>query len=258
MFFSPSVKYIFYPKENSINSHGPEIDYEMYFNAANNITDYDIDIDYNIRFKSDANLTLKNNRKYTLLLYDFDPSRSGGEPLPAYSDYEYSNYTFYFRSNGRKKIYTSFNGKIGGFFNGKIKTLITRSSKNRQMMEVSNTKGKRAVTNYKTIEIFENKNTPLLSFLECKLETGRTHQIRVHMNFLGNSIVGDDKYKKKFKMIKNIDPMLEKKLVKLNRQFLHAKTLGFFHPRNNKEMIFNSILPQDLEIILKMLRKASK
>ena len=141
---------------------------------------------------------------------------------------------------------------------GKIETLITRSSKNRQMMEVSNTKGKSAVTNYKTIEIFENKNTPLLSLLECKLETGRTHQIRVHMNFLGNSIVGDDKYKKKFKKIKNIDPALEKKLIKLNRQFLHAKTLGFVHPRDNKEMLFNAILPQELEIILKMLRKASK
>ena len=126
------------------------------------------------------------------------------------------------------------------------------------MMEVSNNKGKIAITNYKTIEIFENKNTPLLSLLECELETGRTHQIRVHMNFLGNSIVGDDKYKKKFKKIKNIDPELEKRLVNLNRQFLHAQTLGFIHPRNNKEMLFNSILPQELEIILKMLRKASK
>ena len=82
---------------------------------------------------------------------------------------------------------------------GRIETLITRSSKNRQIMEVSNTKGKRAITNYKTIEIFENKKTPTLSLLECKLETGRTHQIRVHMNYLGHSIVGDDKYKKKLK-----------------------------------------------------------
>ena len=76
---------------------------------------------------------------------------------------------------------------------GKIETFITRSSKNRQMMEVSNSKGKKAITNYKTLEIFENKNIPTFSLLECKLETGRTHQIRVHMNFLGNSIVGDDK-----------------------------------------------------------------
>ena len=141
---------------------------------------------------------------------------------------------------------------------GKIETFITRSSKNRQMMEVSRTKGKKAITNYKTVEIFENKYTPTLSLLECKLETGRTHQIRVHMNFMGNSIVGDDKYKKKFKKIKNINVKLEKKLTNLKRQFLHAKTIGFIHPKKNKEMIFNSILPQELEIILKMLRNASK
>ena len=141
---------------------------------------------------------------------------------------------------------------------GRIETLITRSSKNRQMMEVSKTKGKKAITNYKTIEIFEDKNTPTLSLLECKLETGRTHQIRVHMNYVGNSIVGDDKYKKKFKKIKNIDPILEKNLINLDRQFLHAKIIGFIHPKKNKEMIFNSILPQELEIILKILRKPDK
>ena len=141
---------------------------------------------------------------------------------------------------------------------GKIETFITRSSKNRQMMEVSISKGKKAITNYNTMEVFENMNTPTLSLLECKLETGRTHQIRVHMKHLGNSIVGDDKYKKKFKKLKNIDPLLENNLVNLKRQFLHAKTLGFIHPKKNKEMIFNSILPYELEIILKMLRKTRK
>ena len=123
MFLSPSAKYIFYPNKSSVNSHGPEIDYEMYFDPVNGTTDYDIDIDYNVRFRSDANITIKNNRIYTKLLYDFDPSRSDGEPLPALSDYNYSNYTFYFRSNGRKKTSLSLNGKLGGFFNGKIRTL---------------------------------------------------------------------------------------------------------------------------------------
>ncbi|MBD1148597.1 RluA family pseudouridine synthase [Pelagibacterales bacterium SAG-MED30] len=141
---------------------------------------------------------------------------------------------------------------------GKVETLISRSSSNRQMMEVSIKKGKKAITNYETVEIFENKNTPTLSLLECKLETGRTHQIRVHINYLGSSIVGDDKYKKKFKKIKNIEKDLEKLLVNLNRQFLHANTLGFFHPRKKKEMIFSSILPQELEIILKKLRNTNK
>jgi len=141
---------------------------------------------------------------------------------------------------------------------GKIETLITRSSRNRQLMEVGITKGKKAITNYKTLEIFENNKTPTLSLVECKLETGRTHQIRVHMSYKGNNILGDNKYKKKFKKLKNIDINLEKSLYKLNRQFLHAKTLGFTHPKSGKELEFSSILPQDLENILKMLRNISK
>ena len=78
------------------------------------------------------------------------------------------------------------------------------------------------------------------------------------MNYLGNSIVGDDKYKKKFKKIKNINKELNELLTNLKRQFLHAKTLGFIHPKNNKRMIFDSILPQELEIVLKKLRNTKK
>jgi 23S rRNA pseudouridine1911/1915/1917 synthase len=141
---------------------------------------------------------------------------------------------------------------------GKIETLITRSSSNRQLMEVGITKGKKAITNYKTLEIFEGNKTPTLSLVECKLETGRTHQIRVHMSYKGNNILGDNKYKKKFKKLKNIDINLEKSLYKLNRQFLHAKTLGFTHPKSGKKLEFSSILPQDLENILKMLRNINK
>ena len=141
---------------------------------------------------------------------------------------------------------------------GKIETLISRSSKNRQLMEVSRSKGKRAITNYKTIEVFENDKTPTFSLVECKLETGRTHQIRVHMTHLGNNIVGDDKYKKKYKKIKNINLLLEDIISKLNRQFLHAKTLGFVHPKTKEEMIFSSILPNELNNLLKMLRNTKK
>ena len=78
------------------------------------------------------------------------------------------------------------------------------------------------------------------------------------MNYVGNSIVWDDKYKKKFKKIKNIDEKLNKLLINLNRQFLHAKTLGFIHPKKNEEMIFDSLLPNELEIILKRLRNTKK
>ena len=141
---------------------------------------------------------------------------------------------------------------------GTIKTLIKRSTKNRQLMEVSYTSGKSAITNYKTLEVFENNKTPTLSLVECKLETGRTHQIRVHMSHKGNNILGDKKYKKKFKKFKNIDPELEKLILNLERQFLHAKTLAFIHPTNRKEMKFSSFLPQELENVLKTLRKLSK
>ena len=140
--------------------------------------------------------------------------------------------------------------------NGKIETLITRSSKNRQLMSVSLSKGKNSITNYKTLEIFEKETVPTFSLIECKLETGRTHQIRVHMSYKGNNIVGDQKYKKKFKKIKNINKDLEKKIMNLDRQFLHAVSLGFTHPTKNKRMNFKSKLPNDLEIILKNLRNA--
>tara|TARA_Y100000741_G_C18166171_1_gene523261 strand:- start:6 stop:986 length:981 start_codon:yes stop_codon:yes gene_type:complete len=142
--------------------------------------------------------------------------------------------------------------------NGKIETFICRSSKNRQIMEVHDSKGKKAITNYKTIEIFENEKTPTLSLVECKLETGRTHQIRVHMSYKGNSIVGDDKYKKKYKKLRNIDLNIHNSIFNLRRQFLHAKSLGFVHPKNDEEMFFSSNLPHDLNNILKMLRNTNK
>ena len=104
----------------------------------------------------------------------------------------------------------------------------------------------------------ENQKTPTLSLVESKLETGRTHQIKVNMSYKGNSLVGDDKYKKKYKKLKNINLDLQNSITKLNRQFLHAKTLGFIHPRTKKEMIFSSLLPQELNNLLKMLRNTEK
>ena len=191
------------------------------------------------------------------IVHRIDKNTSGLVVI-AKNNYSHENLSLQFRKHSITRVYQLLVwGKIRPS-KGKIETLITRSSKNRQMMTVSNSKGKKAITNYQTIELFENKNIPTLSLLECKLETGRTHQIRVHMNFLGNSIVGDDKYKKKFKKIKDIDPLLEASIINLKRQFLHAKTIGFIHPKKNKEMIFHSILPQELQTILKMLRKTSK
>ena len=141
---------------------------------------------------------------------------------------------------------------------GTIETFITRSSKNRQIMEVSSSKGKKAITHYETLELFENDKVPTFSFMQCKLETGRTHQIRVHMSYKGNNILGDKKYKKKFKKFKNIDEDLNNKILNLDRQFLHAKQLGFDHPRTEERLEFSSNIPNELNDILKKLRKLSK
>ena len=78
------------------------------------------------------------------------------------------------------------------------------------------------------------------------------------MTHMGNSIVGDDKYKKVYKKLKNIDMGLESLISKLDRQFLHAETLGFIHPKTDEEMVFSSILPKELNNLLKMLRNTNE
>ena len=179
---------------------------------------------------------------------------TSGLVVIAKNNITHENLSIQFSNHSIKRVYQLLIwGKLRPL-SGKINTFITRSSKNRQLMEVSSSKGKRAITNYKTLEVFENDKTPTLSLVECKLETGRTHQIRVHMSYKGNCIVGDKKYKKKYKKLKNVDIDLENYIYKLDRQFLHAKTLGFLHPKKNKEIEFSSILPHDLEKILKKLR----
>lgn len=108
---------------------------------------------------------------------------------------------------------------------GKVNAPIGRDPKNRQKMAcVEN--GKDAVTNFKVLQRFENN-----TLIECELETGRTHQIRVHMNYIGYPIVGDPKYG-----IKKTDTTYG--------QFLHAKTLGFIHPKTKEYMEFDSELPE--------------
>ena len=138
--------------------------------------------------------------------------------------------------------------------NGKIEGNISRHVKNRKLMAVSVSKGKKAITNYKTIETYQNTNIPAISLVECALETGRTHQIRVHMNFKGNSIVGDRSYGKK-KIFKNIDEKLNQELKKFSRQALHAKSLGFLHPTSEKELFFEAPRPNDFENLVKILKK---
>tara|TARA_Y100000590_G_scaffold457980_1_gene611721 strand:+ start:615 stop:1595 length:981 start_codon:yes stop_codon:yes gene_type:complete len=183
---------------------------------------------------------------------------TSGLIVVAKNDFAHENLSNQFNKHSIERIYELIVwGKLRPQ-SGRIETLITRSSRNRQLMEVGIIKGKKAITNYKTLEVFENDETPTLSLVECKLETGRTHQIRVHMSYKGNNILGDKKYKKKFKKIKNINQNLKKLIYDLDRQFLHAKVIGFIHPKSGKKLRFSSVLPNDLMNIVKTLRNIGK
>jgi len=141
--------------------------------------------------------------------------------------------------------------------NGRIETLISRNKKNRQLMTVSELNGKKAITNYKTIKIFDIKDIPKISLIECELETGRTHQIRVHMKFKGSSLLGDNQYGKKNIKFRKVNKNFLEKLSLLNGQALHAKSLGFLHPSKNKWVNFVSDLPNDFKKLLDLLKKLS-
>ena len=136
---------------------------------------------------------------------------------------------------------------------GRIETLISRSKKNRQLMTVSEIKGKNAITNYNILKVFNASNIPKISLVECELETGRTHQIRVHMNYMKAPLLGDNQYGKKNMRFKKINAEFLKKLSLLNGQALHAKSLSFIHPSKNKLVHFKSELPEDFKKLLNFL-----
>ena len=137
---------------------------------------------------------------------------------------------------------------------GRIETLISRNKKNRQLMMVSDVNGKKAITNYKTITVFQRQDIPKISLVECELETGRTHQIRVHMKYKGTSLLGDNQYGKKGIKFKKINEDFFKKLSFLNGQALHAKSLSFIHPSKNELINFESELPSDFKKLLDLLK----
>ena len=182
---------------------------------------------------------------------------TSGIVVVAKNNFSHENISKQFSEHSIDRVYSTLVwGKLRPQ-SGIIETFITRSSKNRQLMEISFTKGKKAITNYKTLKVFEGKNIPTLSLVECRLKTGRTHQIRVHMSYKGNQIVGDKKYKKKYKKLKNVSNDINEKIIKLKRQFLHAKILGFIHPRSGKKLFFESNLPNDLKKVINVLEKSN-
>ncbi len=133
--------------------------------------------------------------------------------------------------------------------NGRIEGNIGRSPADRKKMAVVTSGGKPAVTHYKTLQVFKNA----ASLVQCNLETGRTHQIRVHLTSVCNALVGDKVYVKNRKTAVNLPQNLKNYVNEFPRQALHAKSLGFVHPATKKFMQFDSELPEDISELLQKL-----
>ncbi len=117
-------------------------------------------------------------------------------------------------------------------------------------------KGKRAVTHWKVLERFG-----FVTLVECKLETGRTHQIRVHLSSIGHPIFGDDRYGgtqiRQGTIYSKYKQFIQNCFELCPRQALHAKTLGFVHPRTRKFLQFDSQIPADMAALLDKWRRYS-
>ena len=137
---------------------------------------------------------------------------------------------------------------------GSIAASIGRSTANRQKMAVSrSTSARQAITHYGLLETLGRP--PVASLIRCRLETGRTHQIRVHMAHAGHPLLGDQVYGSGFRSsTTKLSEASKAALKALNRQALHAATLGFDHPISGKPMRFESPAPADIGTLLEALR----
>ena len=145
-------------------------------------------------------------------------------------------------------------GKFKGY-KGELDSNIVRSKKDRKKFSTSEAEGKHALTLYEVLEEFE-----FTSFLKINLKTGRTHQIRVHLSSIGKPVFGDPTYGGRQVVFGSELPKIKTRVQNLlgimQRQSLHAKTLGFYHPAKKEKMFFNSELPEDMKLLIQKLRIA--
>jgi len=152
-----------------------------------------------------------------------------------------------------KTVYREYRAIVCGNItsNGLVDEPIGRHPKNRVKMSVNKVNGKPAVTKYEPIELFQHH-----TYLKCILETGRTHQIRVHMQYIGRPLVGDPLYGyKKIFPFKGMPKKFIDLVINFPRQALHAKKLGLVHPTTNKKMNWDIKLPHDFSDLLNIMRE---
>ena len=176
---------------------------------------------------------------------------TSGLMLVAKNDFTHQILSEKLKNREIKRTYLAF---IYGVLNpayGMINKNIVRSRINRLKMAISRTLGRNAVTHYETKEIFLDG---FISLIECRLDTGRTHQIRVHLEHDKHSLIGDQLYNSCKKTApKDLDVKVKNFINEFPRQALHSYKISFLHPRSEEEMSFEIGLPDDLKKLKKNL-----
>ena len=152
-----------------------------------------------------------------------------------------------FREHSVHRVYLALVRGNPGEDHGRIAAGLGRHTKDRKRISTSTAKARRAVTTWKVLRRFDG-----LTLLEISPETGRTHQIRVHLASVGLPVLGDPVYGKTRKRGSIADPVLRMGLEIMKRQALHAAVLGFIHPRSSQPMEFSSPVPPDMAEIVEL------
>ena len=195
-------------------------------------------------------LSFIGDNKRPGIVHRIDKNTSGLVVI-AKNDFTLNHLSSQFSKHSIKRIYTAICWGQMQPQKGEIQSFIKRSEMNRKKMSSSSSKGKKAITNYETKEILIHENIAVASILECKLETGRTHQIRVHLSEHGCPLIGDNVYgRSPRKKVSSLSKTSKECIEQLPGQALHAKTLGFVHPREEKNVIFQSLMPDYLRNLI--------
>lgn len=173
---------------------------------------------------------------------------TSGILVVAKSDRAHNSLSHQFKEHTIKRVYLALVFGSPREDKGKIESAIGRHPTDRKRMSGAARRGKHAVTHWRVQGRYAG-----ITLMQLRLETGRTHQIRVHLSEAGHPLVGDTVYGGSGRVANIKDPALRKLIKELGRQALHAKTLGFVHPTSGEYMEFDTELPEDMARIIEYL-----